>query len=67
MRLEVVVLPVADVDRARAFYEGLGWRFDGDASGEDGYRLVQFTPPGSDASIIFGAGVTSTQRLPGRV
>jgi catechol 2,3-dioxygenase-like lactoylglutathione lyase family enzyme len=58
MKLEAVVVPVSDVDRAKAFYEGLGWRFDGDFPGEGGYRVVQFTPPGSDASIIFGAGVT---------
>jgi catechol 2,3-dioxygenase-like lactoylglutathione lyase family enzyme len=58
MRLEAVVLPVTDVDRAKAFYQGLGWRFDGDFPGEDGYRVVQFTPPGSAASIIFGSGVT---------
>ncbi len=58
MKLEAVVVPVSDVDRAKAFYEGLGWRLDGDPPGDDGYRVVQFTPPGSDASIIFGAGVT---------
>jgi catechol 2,3-dioxygenase-like lactoylglutathione lyase family enzyme len=61
MRLEVVVVPVSDVDRAKAFYQGLGWRFDGDFPGGDGYRVVQFTPPGSDASIIFGSGVTSDE------
>ncbi len=59
-RLEVVVLPVADVDRAKGFYEGLGWRLDADLAVEDGYRVVQLTPPGSTCSIIFGEGVTST-------
>ncbi len=58
MRLEVVVLPVTDVDRAKAFYERLGWRLDADVGG-GGYRLLQFTPPGSNASIIFGTGVTA--------
>jgi catechol 2,3-dioxygenase-like lactoylglutathione lyase family enzyme len=59
MRLEVVVLPVADVDRAIAFYRALDWRLDADFPGEDGFRVVQMTPPGSDCSIIFGSGVTS--------
>ncbi len=58
-RLEVVVLPVSDVDRAKRFYQGLGWRFDAEAAIEDGYRLMQLTPPGSGCSIIFGEGVTS--------
>jgi catechol 2,3-dioxygenase-like lactoylglutathione lyase family enzyme len=58
-RLEVVVLPVSDVDRARGFYEGLGWRLDADVAVEDGYRLMQFTPPGSACSIILGEGVSS--------
>jgi predicted enzyme related to lactoylglutathione lyase len=58
-RLEVIVVPVSDVDRAKRFYEGLGWRFDAEAAVEDGYRLMQFTPPGSGCSIIFGKGVTS--------
>jgi catechol 2,3-dioxygenase-like lactoylglutathione lyase family enzyme len=59
MRLEVVVLPVSDVDRAKEFYESLGWRLDADLAVEDGYRVVQLTPPGSGCSIIFGEGVTS--------
>jgi catechol 2,3-dioxygenase-like lactoylglutathione lyase family enzyme len=59
MKLEVVVLPVADADRAKSFYEGLGWRLDADLAVEDGYRVVQLTPPGSGCSIIFGEGVTS--------
>jgi catechol 2,3-dioxygenase-like lactoylglutathione lyase family enzyme len=58
-RLEVVVVPVSDVDRAKRFYEGLGWRLDADLTVEDGYRVVQLTPPGSACSIIFGEGVTS--------
>ncbi len=59
VKLEVVVLPVSDVDRAKGFYEGLGWRLDADLTVEDGYRVVQLTPPGSACSIIFGEGVTS--------
>ncbi|MER6592934.1 VOC family protein [Micromonospora purpureochromogenes] len=60
-RLEVVVIPVADPDRAKNFYLGLGWRLDSDFAGDDGYRILQLTPPGSNASIIFGSGVTSAQ------
>jgi catechol 2,3-dioxygenase-like lactoylglutathione lyase family enzyme len=59
MRFEVTVLPVADVDRAKGFYEGLGWRLDADILVEEGYRIVQFTPPGSLASIQFGDGLTT--------
>ncbi|WP_324605784.1 VOC family protein [Streptomyces sp. NRRL B-24484] len=59
MRLEVVVLPVSDVDRAKRFYTLLGWRLDADLAVEEGYQVVQFTPPGSLCSIIFGDGVTS--------
>jgi catechol 2,3-dioxygenase-like lactoylglutathione lyase family enzyme len=59
MRLEVVVVPVSDVDRAKQFYGALGWRLDADLAVEEGYRVVQFTPPGSLCSIIFGEGVTS--------
>jgi catechol 2,3-dioxygenase-like lactoylglutathione lyase family enzyme len=58
-KLEVIVLPVSDVDRAKQFYESLGWRLDADFPGEGGFRVVQFTPPGSSASIIFGSDVTS--------
>jgi catechol 2,3-dioxygenase-like lactoylglutathione lyase family enzyme len=58
-KLEIVVLPVADVDRAKAFYESLGWRLDADVPGDDGFRVIQFTPPGSPASIIFGSNVSS--------
>ena len=61
MRLEVVVVPVSDVDRAKGFYEGLGWRLDADLVVEDGYRVVQLTPPGSGCSIIFGDGVTGAR------
>jgi catechol 2,3-dioxygenase-like lactoylglutathione lyase family enzyme len=59
MRLEVAVVPVSDVDRAKAFYESLGWRLDADVPGAGGFRVVQLTPPGSACSIIFGAGVTA--------
>jgi catechol 2,3-dioxygenase-like lactoylglutathione lyase family enzyme len=59
MRLEAVVVPVADVDRASRFYQRLGWRVDVDVSTGDDYRLVHLTPPGSNASILFGKGVTS--------
>ncbi|MGD0194696.1 MAG: VOC family protein [Candidatus Dormibacteria bacterium] len=58
MRLEVVVLPVSDVDRAKAFYQSLGWRLDADFAKPDGFRVVQFTPPGSGCSIVFGSGLT---------
>jgi catechol 2,3-dioxygenase-like lactoylglutathione lyase family enzyme len=59
LRLEVAALPVADVDRAKAFYQRLGWRLDADVMVNDGYRVVQFTPPGSPASIIFGQQTTA--------
>jgi catechol 2,3-dioxygenase-like lactoylglutathione lyase family enzyme len=59
VRLEVVVIPVSDVDRAKRFYESLGWRLDADLAVDDGYRVVQLTPPGSACSIIFGTGLTS--------
>jgi catechol 2,3-dioxygenase-like lactoylglutathione lyase family enzyme len=59
VKLEVVVVPVSDVDRAKRFYEGLGWRLDADLAVDDGYRVVHLTPPGSACSIIFGEGVTS--------
>jgi catechol 2,3-dioxygenase-like lactoylglutathione lyase family enzyme len=64
-KLEVVVLPVADVDRAKRFYASLGWREDADLATGDAFRVVQFTPPGSEASVIFGTGVTSA--APGSV
>ncbi len=59
MKLEVVVVPVSDVDRAKGFYASLGWRLDADFPGEGGFRVVQLTPPGSACSIIFGSGITS--------
>jgi catechol 2,3-dioxygenase-like lactoylglutathione lyase family enzyme len=59
MKLEVVVLGVSDVDRAKAFYEKLGWRLDADFTAGDDYRVVQLTPHNSEASIIFGKGITS--------
>lgn len=59
MKLEVVVIPVSDVDRAKAFYENLGWRLDADFAGGDDYRVIQFTPPGSGTSVIFGKNVTA--------
>src|SRR3954452_3109753 len=57
MRLEVIVIPVADVDRAKRFYGDLGWRLDADFAGDD-WRVIQFTPPGSGCSLIFGRNVT---------
>jgi len=64
-KLEVIVLPVADVDRAKRFYEGLGWRLDADFSAGTDWRLVQVTPPGSACSIMFGKGITTA--APGSV
>src|SRR5215813_4775667 len=58
MKLEVVVIPVSDVDRAKEFYGRLGWRLDADFRFENGFRVVQFTPPGSPSSIQFGTKVT---------
>jgi catechol 2,3-dioxygenase-like lactoylglutathione lyase family enzyme len=65
LKLEVVVLPVSDVDRSKRFYEGLGWRMDADFSGVDGWRGVQLTPPGSPCSVQFGNKVTTA--APGSV
>src|ERR1700686_1606352 len=59
LNLEVVVIPVLDVDRAKNFYAGLGWRLDADYASGDNYRVIQFTPPGSGCSIIFGKNVTA--------
>jgi catechol 2,3-dioxygenase-like lactoylglutathione lyase family enzyme len=62
MKLEVVLVPVSDVDRAKAFYERLGWRMDIDYVGDEvGFRVVQFTPPGSECSIIIGEGITAAE------
>ena len=58
LKLEIVVIPVSDVERAKQFYAKLGWRLDADFAGPDDYRVIQFTPPGSNASVIFGKGVT---------
>src|SRR5689334_11841248 len=65
MKLEVVVIGVADVDRAKAFYENLGWRLDADFAGGEDFRVVQLTPHNSEASIIFGKGIESPK--PGSV
>src|SRR6478736_2411824 len=59
LKLEIVVIPVSDVERAKQFYAKLGWRLDADFAGPDDYRVIQFTPPGSNASVIFGKNVTS--------
>lgn len=60
-RIEVITLPVADVDRAKAFYEQAGWNLDVDTSPAPGMRVVQFTPPGSDCSISFGTGFPQSE------
>ncbi len=59
MKLEVVLIGVSDIDRAKAFYQKLGWRFDGDITAGDDFRIVQMTPHKSEASIIFGKGIRS--------
>lgn len=64
LRLEVVIIPVSDIDRAKRFYEGLGWRLDADLAAGD-WRVVQLTPPGSPCSIQFGKGITTA--APGSV
>jgi catechol 2,3-dioxygenase-like lactoylglutathione lyase family enzyme len=63
MKLEAVVIPVSDVDRAKQFYGSLGWRLDADFPFDNGFRVVQFTPPGSACSLQFGANITPA--LPG--
>jgi catechol 2,3-dioxygenase-like lactoylglutathione lyase family enzyme len=65
MKLEVLVIPVSDVDKVKDFYVRLGWRLDADFATEKGFRVVQVTPPGSDASIIFGDQVSAGE--PGSV
>ncbi len=65
LKLELVVLPVSDVDRAKTFYEAAGFRLDLDRAVSDDWRAVHFTPPGSECSIIFGKGLTSA--VPGSV
>jgi catechol 2,3-dioxygenase-like lactoylglutathione lyase family enzyme len=59
LKLEVVVIPVSDVDRAKRFYASLGWRLDADFAFDNGFRVVQFTPPGSACSVQFGTNITS--------
>jgi catechol 2,3-dioxygenase-like lactoylglutathione lyase family enzyme len=61
VRLEVVTVPVSDIDRAKAFYESLGWKLDIDIEPGEGVRIVQFTPPGSGCSISFGKGITPAE------
>src|ERR1700690_3779437 len=59
MKFEVVVIPVSDVNRAKEFYGRLGWRLDADYDNGDDFRVIQFTPPGSGCSVIFGKNVTA--------
>ncbi len=59
LKLEAVVIPVSDVDRSKEFYASLGWRLDADISADNGFRIVQFTPPGSPCSIQFGTKITA--------
>lgn len=59
MKLEVVVIPVSDIERSKKFFESLGWRLDAEISAGDNFRIVQFTPPGSGCSVSFGKGVTT--------
>ena len=61
MNLEVDVIPVADVERSKKFYQSLGWRFDDDAAPSKDVRIVQFTPPGSGCSVSFGKGITAAK------
>ena len=61
LKLEVVVIPVSDVDRSAAFYMGLGWRLDADFPFDNGFRVVQFTPPGSGCSVQFGTKLTTAE------
>src|SRR6267154_4450292 len=59
LKFEIAVIPVSDVDRAKAFYANLGWRLDADFAAGDDWRVIQFTPPGSPTSVIFGKNVTA--------
>ena len=61
LKLEAIVIPVSDVDRAKSFYADLGWRLDADFAFDNGFRVVQFNPPGSPASVQFGTGITTAQ------
>ena len=63
LKLEIVVIPVSDIDRAKQFYESLGWRLDADFAAGNDFRVIQFTPPGSSCSVIFGKNVTAA--MPG--
>jgi catechol 2,3-dioxygenase-like lactoylglutathione lyase family enzyme len=63
LKLEVIVIPVSDVNRSKRFYQGLGWRLDADFAFDNGFRVVQFTPPGSECSVQFGTKITSA--MPG--
>ena len=67
MKLELIVLPVTDVDRSKKFYEDTGFRLDVDHSAGDAFRVVQFTPPQSACSIAFGIGIGMAQSTPGSV
>src|SRR5262245_40357627 len=58
LKLEAIVIPVSDVDRAKEFYRRLGWRLDADFTFDNGFRVVQFTPPGSGCSVQFGTNIT---------
>ena len=66
MKLEIVVIPVSDVDRSKEFYGRLGWRLDAEYDSGQGFRIMQFTPPGSGCSIIFGKNVTAGRPAPPR-
>src|SRR5580658_6906985 len=59
MKFEIVVIPVSDIDRAKVFYANLGWRLDADYDNGSDFRVIQFTPPGSGCSVIFGRNVTA--------
>ncbi|HZX06107.1 VOC family protein [Kribbella sp.] len=61
LKFEAVVIPVADADRSKEFYAGLGWRLDADFAFDNGFRIVQFTPPGSPASVQFGSNITTAE------
>ena len=61
LKLEAVVIPVTDIDRAKTFYDSLGWRLDADFAFDNGFRVVQFTPPGSPTSIQFGSNITTAE------
>src|SRR5215813_14579262 len=61
MKFEVIVIPVADADRSKAFYTKLGWRLDADFPFDNGFRVVQFTPPGSGCSVQFGTKITTAE------